>query len=105
MHVTQGLVDVGHAQWDPQTMVLSGTARRAPGDSGAVVVYMPPDYAVADGEQADMVGAWCARVDIAFDGAEAPWLVRFRRTDAGEAPPLNPEGSILRDASVAEWRG
>ncbi len=105
MHVTQGMVDLTEARWDADRLTLSGTAERAPGESGAIIVYLPPGFALAAGESAAMVEPFCARLDVEFADATAEWSIRFTPVDGGDAPPLDPADSILRDASMPEWRG
>lgn len=80
MHVTQGLVDLDRVCWDEEKLMLSGEAVRAPGEEGAVYVYVPEGFRVVrDGSQAEAVAADCVRVPVEFSRARERWAVRFRR--------------------------
>jgi len=79
MHVTQGLVDLEGVRWDQDELKLSGEAVRAPGDEGAVYVYVPEGFEPQDGSQAEVVAAGCVKVPVEFARARERWAVRFRR--------------------------
>lgn len=102
MHVTQGLVDLQDVRWDEGTSTLSGVAARAPEESGTLMVYLPPGWALAEGEAAEMIAPCVAQVRVDFTVEHEPWSVRCARVDGGEAPALNPPDSILQDATVPE---
>jgi len=101
MHVTQGLVDLRDVRWDADTLTLSGTAVRAPGETGAVAIYLPPGFGVAGGQVVRMAGARVAWLDLEFAEAEASWSLRLIRGAAGDAP--GPADAILLDASMPAW--
>lgn len=100
MHVTQGLVDLPEVRWDEAAGTLSGVAARAPEESGTVLVYLPPGWALAADDAAEMVAPCVARVHIDFTEERAPWSLRGVRVEGGEPPPLNPVDSVLRDMTV-----
>ena len=77
MHVTQGLVELDRITWDEQERELSGEAIRAPGEEGAVFVYMPEQFCLAPGRDAASVGPHVVRLPIHFAGTRETWSVRF----------------------------
>ncbi len=105
MHVTQGLVDVADVRWDADGLTLSGLAQRAAGASGAIVLYVPGGYALAEGESPVIVEPFCARLEIEFPDATVEWSVGFAQAESREQPALDPADSILCDASMPQWRG
>lgn len=102
MHVTQGLVDVRDVRWDERAATLSGVAIRAPEESGTLTVYLPPGWALAEGEAAEMIAPCVARLRIDFADGHQPWSLRCARVPAGAAPPLDPGESVLQDPTVPE---
>ena len=99
MHVTQGLVDLADVAWDPERLALRGTGVRAPDETGAVFVYVPPGFRTDDPQPSEAV----ARVDLRFVQTREPWELRFRRADGVRALPLNPSQSILLDP-MSGWQ-
>lgn len=79
MHVTQGLVELDRVAWNPRTLELSGQARRAPGEQGAVFIYVPPGYALRPGSPATTLSPDCVRLPVDFPTATAAWTVGFAR--------------------------
>jgi hypothetical protein len=77
MHITQGLVELDKVKWNAQKRELSGEAIRAPGEQGAVHVYVPAGYALRAGSQAETVARDCVKVPIEFAAMRAKWAVRF----------------------------
>lgn len=75
MHLTQGGVELPAVAWDAAKLTLSGTARRMPGMTGRVFVYVPEGYAPRDSQSRDRV----LEVPLSFTAAEARWSVTFRR--------------------------
>ena len=80
MHVTQGLVDLEDVRWDGRKRQLSGTAVRAPGENGAVYVYIPEGYELHADSAGEMISPECVRVPLTFRGARKTWAVKFRKT-------------------------
>jgi len=78
MHLTQGGVDLPMVQWDGKRLTLSGTARRAPGMSGTVFVYVPEGFAPA-APKSNLKGRILS-VPVRFETQEHKWVARFRRT-------------------------
>lgn len=100
MHVTQGLVELPDVRWDADGMTLSGVARRAPGASGTVFVYLPPGWHPEEGHDAPVGEEAYARIALEFAEASAPWSVRFRRTGGEASPGLAPADTILSDPAL-----
>ena len=100
MHVTQGLVDLDYACWNPESRTLAGEAIRAPGAEGRIYIYVPPGYSPEDDSAFDMSDSHCAALTVRFLQAREPWRATFRRTSYRVLPPLNPSASIL----VIRWR-
>jgi hypothetical protein len=78
MHLTQGGVELRDVAWDDQTLVLKGTALRAPGLTGRVMVYVPDGFApvASPGTIQNRV----LRVPLRFEQAQHAWAVHFART-------------------------
>ncbi len=79
MHVTQGLVDLEDVRWDGRKRELSGTAVRAPGERGAVYLYVPEGYTLHADSAGEIISPECVRVDIRFRGTRKAWSVEFRQ--------------------------
>ncbi len=78
MHLTQGGVELPAVRWDDKHLTLSGTARRAPGMSGRVFVYVPEGFSPVE-PKPELKGS-VLTVPIAFKTADQEWAVSFRRT-------------------------
>ncbi len=78
MHVTQGLVELSDVRWDAEAKTLSGVATRAPGASGAVLVYQPAGWEIAGGQQGVTGEGTHARIAIDFAEADEAWAVTFQ---------------------------
>ena len=79
MHVTQGLVDLDRVRWNGRTLALSGDALRAPGEQGAVYVFVPAGYRLREGSTAEAVTEDCVKAPVDFREAREAWSVAFRR--------------------------
>ncbi len=79
MHITQGLVDLENVRWDGRKRELSGTAVRAPGEQGAVYVYVPEGYGLHAASAGEGISPECVRVDLKFRGARKAWVVKFHK--------------------------
>jgi hypothetical protein len=77
MHVTQGLVELDRVKWNERGRELSGEAIRAPEEEGALFVYLPKEFRLAAGSEAEMVASNVARVPLHFRLAREKWSVRF----------------------------
>ena len=76
MHLTQGGVELPEVAWDAAKLTLSGTARRMPGMTGSIFVYVPEGYAPQSGQSRERVLA----VPLSFGATGARWSVSFRRS-------------------------
>lgn len=79
MHLTQGLVDLEDVRWDGRKRELSGTAVRAPGEQGAVYVYVPEGYELDADAAAEVISPECVRVPLKFRSARKAWVVKFHK--------------------------
>ncbi|NDK14710.1 MAG: hypothetical protein GW911_21975 [Armatimonadetes bacterium] len=77
MHLTQGGVELPEVKWEDDTLTLRGTARRAPGITGKVLIYVPPGFAPAAAGAA--YSAPVLSVPLAFETEQQQWSVQFRR--------------------------
>lgn len=78
MHVTQGLVELERVKWNEEQRELTGEAVRAPGERGAIFIYVPKDFRLAAGSsEAEMVAPGVAKLTVSFNQARRKWSVRF----------------------------
>jgi len=82
LHVTQGGMELRQVRWDARARALTGIAQR-PGESGHLVIYLPPGFAASAVSVADealpvsMAGERLLTVPVAFDGDPIAWRVEF----------------------------
>lgn len=84
MNLTQGGVELKSVRYDEASGQLSGTANRAPGAEGKIVVYVPQGYKVglatgAVETQQISSGAKVVKLQVKFQQADAPWSVNFEK--------------------------
>jgi hypothetical protein len=82
LHFTQGAVEIVERQWDPRSLTLSGTARRAPGHRGNLTIFVPAGYACARSERLGPESlqprdSSIVRLPLLFENAELHWAVFF----------------------------
>ncbi len=87
MHVLQGKVELSEVRWDEETMTLSGTATRPPGEVGSLYLIAPRGFRVRDPRR-----LWVAkdaaeqvlivRLQLAFGDEPVQWRVGFAPLDA-----------------------
>ena len=77
MHVTQGLVELGKVKWNESKLQLSGEAIRAPQEQGAVFIYLPKQFRLATGSEAEMIAPGVAKLTVNFDQPREKWSLRF----------------------------
>lgn len=75
LHLTQGGVELPEVRWDPDKLTLSGTATRAPGTTGHLVVWVPAGYRPLTGSAADGL----LRVPLSFGTDQLAWSIGFAR--------------------------
>ncbi len=75
MHLTQGAVELPQVMWDEAALTLSGTATRAPGMEGTVVLYVPEGYTPKSGGPQGRL----LRVPLRFEGPDCGWSVGFEQ--------------------------
>ncbi|MEO6829619.1 MAG: hypothetical protein ABI164_07390, partial [Acidobacteriaceae bacterium] len=84
MNLTQGGVETKDVKYDQASGRLSGTASRAPGAEGQMVIYVPRGYKVssASGEyrtEQEPSGAKVIHLRVKFTQAAAPWFLEFEK--------------------------
>ncbi len=85
MNLTQGGVELKNVRYDESTGRLSGTASRAPGAEGKVIVYVPRGFKVGASSGAVEIqqtssGAQILSLQVKFQQADAQWSVSFEKT-------------------------
>jgi hypothetical protein len=82
MHVQQGAVEVKSLEWNPESMRLTGTVSRPPGESGNLLFLMPRGYRLINHEGTLLMKEVLdmnvvIRKDIHLDEDDAPLDLRF----------------------------
>lgn len=88
MNLTQGGVELKNVRYDEVTGRLSGTASRAPGAEGEVILYVPQGYkaGVATGvlrTQQVVSGGQIVSLQVKFQQADVQWSVSFEKAQLG----------------------
>jgi len=79
MHFTQGGVEILTREWSPETLTLSGVAKRAPGHSGTITIYVPEGFRPAGAMTTGTTGDSILETKVQFEDETADWTVRFER--------------------------
>lgn len=75
MHLTQGAVELPEVSWNAREMTLSGTATRAPGMQGKIIVYVPEGYTPVEGE--GQMRNRVLTVSLEFAAKTCAWSINF----------------------------